>query len=237
MKPLVLITRPEPEAHATAARVAALGYRTLIEPLVEIVPSAGPPLDFGGIQAVLVTSANGARALAQSTPGRDQWLFAVGDATANCLRGLGFNQVESAGGNADDLAALVQRRCDPKQGPLLQVRGDVVGSDPSVPLSKAGFSVRSAVLYETRTPCAFSPSLERTMRDNDLAYGLFFSARTSRTFVRLALAAGVASACERSEAFCLSPAVAVAAAGVPWRAVRVAVRPDHSALLDLLPQP
>jgi len=237
IKPLVLVTRPKPEADATATRIAALGYRTLIEPLIEIVPRPGPPLELGHIQAVLVTSGNGARALAAHTPVRDQWLFSVGDATAKALRELGFLRVESARGSATELAELVQRRCDPGQGPLLHVRGDVVASDPSVSLSEAGFSVRTAVLYETRTPSAFSPSLERTMRHNDLAYVLFFSARTARTFVRLALAAGVASACERTEAFCLSVAVAAAAAGVPWRAVRVAVRPDHEALLNLLPQP
>jgi uroporphyrinogen-III synthase len=236
-KPLVLVTRPKPEAGATATRVAALGYRTLIEPLIEIVPRLGPPLELGDIQAVLVTSGNGARALAARTPLRDQWLFAVGDATANTLRELGFQRVESARGSATELAELVQRRCDSSRGSLLHVRGDVVASDPSVSLSEAGFSVRTAVLYETRTPSAFSPSLERTMRHNDLAYVLFFSARTARTFVRLALAAGVASACERTEAFCLSVAVAAAAAGVPWRAVRVAVRPDHEALLNLLPKP
>ena len=237
IKPLVLVTRPKPEADATATRIAALGYRTLIEPLIEIVPRLGPPLELGDIQAVLVTSGNGARALAAHTPLRDQWLFAVGDATAKALRELGFLRVESARGSATELAELVQRRCDPSRGSLLHVRGDVVASDPSVSLSEAGFSVRTAVLYETRTPSAFSPSLERTMRHNDLAYVLFFSARTARTFVRLALAAGVASACERTEAFCLSVAVAAAAAGVPWRAVRVAVRPDHEALLNLLPQP
>jgi uroporphyrinogen-III synthase len=234
---LVLVTRPQPEAEATAVQVEALGYRTLIEPLIEIVPCAGPPLEFEGIQAVLVTSANGARALATRTPVRGQRVFAVGDATANTLQQLGFHQVESAGGNADDLARLVQRRCEPSRGTLLHVRGDAVASDPSVPLSGAGFSVRSAVLYETRTPSAFSPSLERTMRHNDLAYGLFFSARTARTFVRLAVAAGVACACERSEALCMSHAVASAAEGVPWQAVRVAVRPDHEALLNLLPKP
>lgn len=234
-KPLVVVTRPKPEAEATAARVAALGYRTLIEPLIEIVPCVGPPLEFKGIQAVLVTSANGARALAARTPLRDQWLFAVGDATAGALRELGFKRIESARGKAADLAELVQRRCDPRQGMLLHVRGDVVASDPSVPLSDAAYSVRNAVLYETRTPSAFSPSLERTMRHNDLAYTLFFSARTTRTFVRLAMAAGLRSACKRSEACCLSPAVAAAAEGVPWRAVRVAVRPDHEALLNLLP--
>src|SRR5262249_19161496 len=126
-------------------------------------------------------------------------------------------------------------RCDPRQGTLLHVRGDAVGADPAILLASAGFSVSASVLYETRTPSAFSPCLERTVRHNDLAYVLFFSARTARTFVTLALAAGVAPACKTIEACCLSAVVAAAADGVPWRAVRVAVRPDHEAILNLLP--
>jgi uroporphyrinogen-III synthase len=139
IKPLVLVTRPKPEADATATRVAALGYRTLIEPLIEIVPRLGRRSSWAIFQAVLVTSGNGARALAAHTPVRDQWLFTVGDATAKALRELGFLRVESARGSATELAELVQRRCDPSRGSLLHVRGDVVASDPSVSLSEAVF--------------------------------------------------------------------------------------------------
>ncbi|EGX99558.1 uroporphyrinogen-III synthase [Nitrospirillum viridazoti Y2] len=59
----VLITRPQPEADRTAAAVAALGHDVLIDPLltVEDMDVALPP----HVQAVLITSVNGVRALAR----------------------------------------------------------------------------------------------------------------------------------------------------------------------------
>lgn len=234
--PLVLVTRPRPQAEATASLLAALGYRCLIEPMVEIVPCTGPPLDLAGVQALLVTSGNGGRALANRTSARGLKVFAVGDATAATLSRLGFLSVESASGDARDLAALVQERCHPAAGPLLHVRGDAVGTDPGEILRAAGFTVCATVLYESRTPSAFSPELERTLRRHGLAFALFFSPRSGRTFVTLAQAAGLAPDCATVEACCLSAAIAAAVEGGPWRAVRIAVRPEQRALLALLPR-
>jgi uroporphyrinogen-III synthase len=232
---LVLVTRPKPEAEATAARLEALGYPVLTEPMLEIVPLAGPPLDLAGVQALLVTSRNGARALTGRAPGRDRPVFAVGEATAKFLRDLGFAPVEAAEGTALDLVERVRRSCDPAKGALLHVRGDTVAVDPVPLLRTAGFDARAAVLYEARTPSAFSPHLERTMRQRAIGYALFFSPRTARTFVTLADAAGLGSACAEIEACCLSAAVAAALQGERWRAVRVSVRPQQEALLALLP--
>jgi uroporphyrinogen-III synthase len=232
--PIVLVTRPRPEAEETAARVERLGYPCLLEPMLEIVPLAGPPLDLGGVQAILVTSRNGARALAYRTTERGSPVFAVGEATAQSLRALGFRDVTAAGGTAAELTDRVRRGCDPGKGALLHVRGDAVATDPVPLLRGAGLEARSAVLYEARTPSAFSPHLERTMRQRAIGYALFFSPRTARTFVTLANAADLSTACGEIEACCLSAAVAAALDGVRWRAVRVSVRPEQDALLALL---
>lgn len=233
--PIVLVTRPRPEAEETSARVEALGHRCLIEPMLEIAPLAGPPLDLAGVQALLVTSRNGARALATRTAERGRLVFAVGEATAQSLRALGFTSVTAAGGTAAELTDRVRDACDPGKGALLHVRGDAVAIDPVPQLRGAGFEARAAVLYEARTPSAFSPHLERTMRQGDIGYALFFSPRTARTFVTLASAADVTPACAEIEACCLSAAVAAALDGVRWRSVRVSVRPQQDALLALLP--
>jgi uroporphyrinogen-III synthase len=168
---------------------------------------------------------------------RELPVFAVGEATAATLRDQGFRSVRSAQGTARDLAQRVRELCDPRAGVLLHVRGEAVATDPVPLLAASGLQARSAVLYEVRTPSAFSPHLERTMRQRALGYGLFFSPRTARTFVTLARAAGLDSACAAMEACCLSTAVAAAADCVRWRAVRVSVRPEQEALLALLPMP
>ena len=65
----VLITRPEREATTLATALAERGHVPVIAPLfrLEILhPGAGFATDLFECQAVLLSSANGARALAQS---------------------------------------------------------------------------------------------------------------------------------------------------------------------------
>ncbi|MGH7060798.1 MAG: uroporphyrinogen-III synthase, partial [Stellaceae bacterium] len=100
--PQALVTRPREEAEALAAALARRGVAALIEPLLEIRYRTAAPLDLAGAQAVLCTSANGARALARASRVRDLPLFAIGEATAARARALGFSAVASAGGDATD---------------------------------------------------------------------------------------------------------------------------------------
>src|SRR5262245_66205847 len=122
----ILLTRPREDAEALAATLRARGHDVTIEPLFSVFPVDDGPIDLNGVQAVLLTSANGARALAQRTARRDLGVLAVGDATAATARALGFSAVESAGGNVDDLVQLVRTRLRPDGGVLLHAAGSVV---------------------------------------------------------------------------------------------------------------
>src|SRR5215472_5918673 len=84
----VLITRPEPGAAETALRVAALGLRPIITPLLAIrfVRAALPPS--GRVQAILVASGYAVAGLPSSH--HHLPLFAVGAATAARARTAGF---------------------------------------------------------------------------------------------------------------------------------------------------
>ena len=66
----VLITRPEREATALATALAQRGHAPVIAPLFTL-QILHPPADFAAAlaacQAVLLTSANGARALAEAS--------------------------------------------------------------------------------------------------------------------------------------------------------------------------
>ena len=103
----VLITRPEREATALATALSQRGHVAVIAPLFRL-DILRPPGDFaaalGACQAVLVTSANGARALAEANEQRSKPVFAVGDTTAATAEGLGFTAVTSAAGDSAALA-------------------------------------------------------------------------------------------------------------------------------------
>ncbi|MGF1641980.1 MAG: uroporphyrinogen-III synthase, partial [Rhodospirillales bacterium] len=204
----------------------------LIEPLLTIEPLTGPPLDLGGVQALLATSANGVRGFAAREHRRDLPVYAVGDATARTAAAAGFAAVESAGGDVDSLAALVRRRLDPAGGALLHAAGSALAGDLGGGLRAAGFTYRRIVLYRARTADRLSPAAAAAIRDATVAGVVLFSPRTAAVFAALATAADVADGCRRLACFCLSDAVAAAAGAIGWARTVVARRPDQAALIE-----
>ncbi len=230
----VLITRPRDDAETLAKTLADRGVESLIEPLLRIDNLAAEDLALDGVQAILLTSANGARALAAATAARSVPVLAVGAATAAAARDAGFADVGAAGGDVAALAVLAARRCGPRAGPLLHVSGSVVAGDLAGRLEARGFTVRRAVLYEAHPVSALSDAAVAALTDGVIDAVLLFSPRTARAFVALAQEANLTAALASTGALCLSEAVAEEARAVVWREVRVADRPDQAALLALV---
>ena len=230
----LLLTRPRADAKALAEMLRSRGHRAIVAPMVAIRPKPGAAVSLSGVQAIMATSANGVRALAARTTERGVPLYAVGDATARAAHGEGFTQVESAAGDVDALAALVTGRCTPAAGALLHVAGTAVAGDLAGTLGRAGFTVCRATLYEARLARTLPAAARRALEDRALDGALFFSPRTAASFDNLLRCAALAEAVQPLTAFCLSPAVAEAAAALPWRAVRVAAAPTEAALLELI---
>ena len=60
----IWITRAEPGAEATAARVRERGHTPLVAPLLAVRMVEDPQIDLSGVRALAFTSANGLRAFA-----------------------------------------------------------------------------------------------------------------------------------------------------------------------------
>ena len=106
----VLVTRPEEDSDRLAVCLGAIGVEVLPEPLLSIDYLDGPMLNLDGVQALLVTSANGIRALARRSTARGTPVYAVGDASAGAARDVGFTDVASASGvDAEAFAAAGAR--------------------------------------------------------------------------------------------------------------------------------
>jgi uroporphyrinogen-III synthase len=229
-----LITRPEEDARPLAEALADRGIATLIEPLLAIrpLPEAAADLekDLAGVQALLFTSANGARAFAELSRRRDIGVLAVGDATASAARALGFTAVESAGGDVQSLARLAKQRLKPAAGPLFHAAGSAVAGDLAGILAAEGFELRRRVLYESATATALSPETLAALKQGRVDLVLLFSPRTAATFAELAKDIQGSLPI----ALCLSPAVAAAVQGLSWRRVEIADKPDLPSLLALV---
>jgi uroporphyrinogen-III synthase len=229
-----LVTRPRAEAEALAALLAERGIEAVVEPLMEVTDSPAALLDPSRAQAILCTSANGVRALARACTERGTQLFAVGDATAAAARAEGFRHVESAGGDVEDLAYLVQRRLDPRAGRLLHVAGSAVAGDLAASLGAAGFAVERAVLYGARAAQALTPQTARLIADGQIDWALFFSPRTAAIFARLVEAAEVTAGLRATTACSISAATDALLSDLPFHERRVAKAPTQAALVALI---
>ena len=228
----LLITRPRADAAPLARTLAGLGFPTLVEPMLEIVYRDGPPLDLGGVQALLATSGNGIRAFARRSAQRDLPVLAVGDATARTASAAGFTRVESAAGDVAALADLTACRLDPGAGALLHVAAGDLAGDLGGRLAAAGFVYRREVLYSALAAERLSPAARDALTGGRLAGVLLFSPRTAATFARLVGELGEVAALSRLVAFCLSRAVAAKVAALPWREIILAAEPTEAALVE-----
>lgn len=228
-----LVTRPGEDAVALAELLRARGLDVAFEPLLDIamLPAV---VDVAGVQAILVTSANGARALAASTPERSLPVFTVGDASARAARALGFASVTSADGDVTALAGLVAATLTPDGGALLHAAGSVVAGDLGGDLARFGFEVRKLRLYDAHVATALSPATVALLKAGGVHLALFYSPRTAATFVDLVRRAGLENRMVTVRAYCLGEAVRGKLLALPWRAIRVAGRPDQDTLLALL---
>ena len=223
----VLITRPEPEASETARRVSALGLTPVIAPMLEIqrVP-ANLPLS---ADAVLLTSRNAIPALPEWA--RNRPILAVGDATAAATRAAGFTEVHSAGGNARDLARLVEGIV-PRGAALLLLSGEGQGHELTDMLG--AWRAERREVYRAVPVRSLPAAAEAALQAGSLSAALFFSGQTADCFRALVGAAGLEQALGTVEACAISEPAAVPLRPLPWRRIRVAARPTQEALLQFL---
>ncbi len=233
----LLVTRPEPDAAETAARLMGLGHAVIVRPMLTVV--FNPPPVVAEASALVFTSRNGVRAVANwpQAPGwRALPAFAVGGETAAAARSAGFADVLVAEGDAAALVELVAKEFGRDAGPVLYPAPRDQAADLAGRLAARGFSVLRIEAYRTEPADGLGDELTRALRDGTLDGALLFSRRTAATFANLVKAAGLDEPAARLTLYALSPNAAE-----PLRSlgsdVRVAARPDAESLLALLGQP
>ncbi len=199
----LLVTRPESDAERTAATLRACGHTVAVAPLLRIEPIADAEIGTGPWAAILVTSANAARAIAahrRFPELRALTVLAVGDRSAQAMRVAGFADVSSAEGAASDLTRLAAERL--KRGePLLYLAGADRSGDVAADLAAQNFPVRTVVIYR-----AVQANVIPATAGEALAGGtdgvLHFSRRSAEAYVNITRQAGLLrSRSEKSRAF------------------------------------
>jgi uroporphyrinogen-III synthase len=227
----VLITRPEPGASDTAARIAAMGLIPVVAPLLEIqpFPILLPP---GRIAAVLLSSGNAVDALPANC--RSLPLLTVGAATARRAEHAGFTNIQSADGDAVALASLVRAHIRPKEGTLLLASGRGQSLTLAANLRASGYRVARRVVYAANPVPRLPEPARVALLDQQTRTVLLFSTETARHFVRLVRRAGLLDALAGQEAITIGPQAAMALIDLPWARIRVAAKPTQDEMLALL---
>jgi uroporphyrinogen-III synthase len=230
----MLVTRPEPDASETAARLQALDIAPIVAPLLQFellnTTLPGP----GGFAALAVTSANGLRALherGEIPHFRHLKLFAVGDRTAAAARQMGFAEVVSAGG---DLTALVELLAHAGvEGPILYPAAKEASGDLSRALAPHGVMVIATPVYRMVPTHARLEEVLDALDAGAISAALFYSRRTAETFVSIADSCLGRPAHLGLGMLCLSEAVAAPLIDAHFVRIGLADHPSEEAMMGL----
>jgi uroporphyrinogen-III synthase len=231
----LLVTRPEPDNARTAAALRAQGHEVLLAPLLSIEPVAHAEIGPPPWAAILLTSANGARAAAQH-PRRAEMLplpaLAVGRSSAEAARAAGFRDVVSTDGDAGDLAKLAAKRFAGTHDLLLYLAGEDRSGDLGGALAEQGLTVRTVVAYRAAQAERFPQGARDALKQGRIDAVLHFSRRSVEAYVACGRDLGPAALAPLH--YCLSARAAEPLRQAGAARIEVAARPDEAGLLALV---
>ncbi|GLQ05043.1 uroporphyrinogen-III synthase [Sneathiella chinensis] len=230
----LLVTRPEEASDSLGKVLGMMRHEVIRSPLIRIVFRDHEPLKLDGVQGLIVTSANGADALSRLTEVRDLPVYAVGDKSAETLRGHGFDPVYSANGDVHSLAALIRDKVDPSKGDLLHAGGARLAGDLKGMLDPQGIGYRREILYDALDVQDLSPDARTAIEDGSLDGVLLFSPYTAKVFMQVVEKQGLMPHLKTVTAWCLSDNVRQELRGAPFRQVFVSEQPTQASLLETL---
>jgi uroporphyrinogen-III synthase len=237
----VLVTRPQPDAEATAASLRARGLEALLAPMLRFEPAAFQEDADTPYGAIIVSSANALRAIESQLHGSRLLmlpLFAVGEQTAAFARNAGFKKVISAGGDAaalrDCVLASAKSKALKKANPLLYLAGADLARDLAGELGMSGFTVVTQTTYRMMPVSSLPREIRDAFAANEIEAVLHYSRRSAHAFLEAVRTAGLEISALSVPQFCISAGVATVLRDAGAMRVMVAASPDENALFALL---
>lgn len=231
----ILVTRPEPDAAKTAAKLRALGQEPVMAPLLTVVFTE-PPVDLAVPAALMLTSRNAVRAVSrwpQAAGWRDRPVFVTGQGTGDAVRQAGFADVRSADGDAADLAALVMAEIGPEHRPILYPAARDRSEGFLKILRANGYDAHVVEAYRAEIAASLDIAVCEALRLSRIDAVLLYSRRTAVAFRQAVEAAGLENALDGVRFYALSARVAEPLSGLGVEIV-IAAHPDEDSLLALL---
>lgn len=232
----ILVTRPEPVLQEICAALEDLQHEVIVSPLLEVENLPLPTLDVGGTQALIVTSRNAVRAIArtrQLKQLRAIRVYAVGIATADEARDIGFTDVIAGPGDACALCQMIVQSADPRLGRLIHLAGETVSFDMVSALTRAGFTATTVGVYRARPAVALTKIANEALRSGRLDAVILMSPRSARTFSAIVAADDLRKAAQNLIYICISRPTADALDDLQPRQIQVAENPSLEGVISL----
>lgn len=236
MRKRVLVTRPEPGASATAARLEALGFEPIVLPLTRIVPvEPKVPAPPEAYDAVIVTSPNAVRHIPAKLIDafHTRPLYAVGEATGSEARKSGFTNVRIAGGTAVQLADLISKEL-PAGSHLLHLAAVQRTKAFADALDACGIRLDVAEVYSAEEVSYPTDFVLNAITQGEVWGAPVLSERGGQLIAALTAREGMRQAFGKTAFFCISQKVAAAISGVDAERIFVSAAPSEESVLELL---
>lgn len=229
--PSVIVTRAEPGATETAARLAAAGYEPIVSPVqvLEAV-SPWPAIPFATAGGIIFTSPNAARIVAGREMARALPVWVVGAASAQAARAAGWSDVRAGDGDGAALAAMILASGSPGAGPLLHLANAAAGTRLTDRLEAGGVAAATHIVYGPREAGALSRAARGAIAAGRACAVLLHSTLGARAFARLSAGLDVS----RLVAVAMSADVLDGLSDLPLGARIAAPAPNEAAMLAAL---
>ena len=239
----IWVTRSQPGADRTAARLRELDRLPLVAPLLETAPLELLPAEAAAFEgwvqaagALAFTSAAGVAAFATRAGRRKGPVFTVGGATAAAAVAAGFQDVRSADGDGAALARLIAAARDGLQGEVLAPGAREPAFDLPIALAAEGVVARAVALYASRPVSRLPDAVTAALENGEVGAILLHSPAAGRALAALAPpGAPVARFLAQVLIVALSRACADALPAGFGAGRRIADAPREDRLLTLLP--
>ncbi|MEM1285520.1 MAG: uroporphyrinogen-III synthase [Pseudomonadota bacterium] len=242
----VLVTRAQPEADATAARLVALGHEAIVAPLTRIEPLpdglaalAKQLKNADSNRTLLLATSSRAIQVTESEEffpalARFPWAV-VGTRSAKKLSELGAELAVPPAPDVQHLIADLKKRQQARAEAPDQVY--LCGADRRAALEAAFPDMTALEIYRAKDLDGFDPETLSGLQDQPAECALVYSARSAALIATAFTKAGLADLAQRIIWVCLSQEVAEALQGAFGSQVptRIAPQPDEDALFALLP--
>ncbi len=188
LQPGVLLTNTRAPLPHEVAQWQRHGVKVHYQSLLNVVHLPVAPLAIR-VQAIVLSSANGAASLQNSAWDRRIPVYGVGSATVAAAKAAGFIDCTSPNSrpypSAINLISWIKQNLRPSDGVVVHGSGVQLRHDLADLLRRQDFEALRVVLYKTEMANSFNPEIEQSLKAEAIQAVAIASEQTLQTFVSL----------------------------------------------------